>query len=391
MAAAKRAYKEGKLTGLKPFDSVDGPKKRRASRTSKDTIIGRKDPLKLTGKSGLFVLQKYLDLPFETVEWKDDDWKVTSFKMNFYNDPLEDPNFLMMIAMQFSPKEIQKKFRKPKIELLRAVITFPETNYFHDYESDMSANWVQYYASIIDAKVEPDVEVVKTPQNVFPSYNPITDSEYLDYIRFEEGTQKILEARFMEAAYWPGNASNSGEMKMKATLTGEITAPEAEITFPEGNLSGDIVNEGALAGVIGIQEVGVDVTVNSTGDKVISFADPGALKFSGPFVAELEMEPPGNISWELPNAASGIPMFYRKGKQIQEFKFSDGAGHGLLLENLSLVLNTLMVGEMQGASKYGLTPLGKVQFVYRVHYVDLLEEEINELIERQNTQRLNVL
>ena len=80
-------------------------------------------------------------------------------------------------------------------------------------------------------------------------------------------------------------------MKMKATLTGEIKAPEAEITFPEGNLSGDIVNEGALAGVIGIQEVGVDVTVNSTGDKVISFADPGALKFSGPFVAELEMDP----------------------------------------------------------------------------------------------------
>ena len=332
-----------------------------------------------------------MDLPFETVHQADEDWNVVSFKMNFYNDPLEDPNFLMMIAMQFSPKEIQKKFRKPKIELLRAVIHFPENNFLHDYESDMSGNWVQYYCNILDAKDEPDVEVVKTPV-AFPSFKPIANTRYLDYVRFEEGTVKLLEARMIEAAFWPANAANSGEMTMKATLTGEIKAPEAEITFPQGNITGDIVSEGALAGAIGIQECAVDVTVNNSGDKVVAFEDPGAIKFSGPFVAELEMEPPGNISWELPNAASGIPMYYKKREKTQEFRFTDGAGHGLLLENLSLVVNTLMVGEMQGGpGTYPQKTFGKVQFVYRVHYVDLLEEEINELIEKQNTQRLNAM
>ena len=63
-----------------------------------------------------------------------------------------------------------------------------------------------------------------------------------------------------------------------------------------------------------------------------------------------------------------------------------------ILTSLSLVFNTLWVGDMRVIAGHDVSAFnGKVHFVYRVNYVDLLEEEINELIEKQNAERLTVM
>lgn len=107
-------------------DAVDGRKKKRkyaTRRRSAGTTTGTPDPMKLTGQSGLFIQCMSF---WSTLKWYAyyDSSSASpiphqQFTLTFFNDPFADPNLIMLMSLESSYQAIQRKFKKPCIELLK--------------------------------------------------------------------------------------------------------------------------------------------------------------------------------------------------------------------------------------------------------------------------------
>jgi len=334
VAAAKKAYQEGR-SGLNQFhspfqkqqkkqtnkpakkhplqqeieDVVDGRKRKVHHRrhdygpASKRTFIKTVDPLNLTGKSGLFVLQKQFNIAFQAVYvGTQEDFPVENGEdycirdqLSFFNDPLTDPNFLMMIAMQ----GLEKKIKRPKIELLR---------------------------------------VVGQVSGAASQLRELVNSTYQD-------------KKFIAICDHIG--------PIGVTLEGSATSNLQYGPVAMGNR-----NE---------QPTITQVRIGADALPIFQYETNTQMNFG-------EVEPDNY------NFASTL---YQDRPCDFTYDFTDGAGHGLLLDNNALqVVTGWFVGgnQAQVTMNDDLEVKTRISFIYRVHYVELLQDEINALLERQNTE-----
>lgn len=296
-----------------PLDVVDGRKRRVHHRrndfgpASKRTFIKTVDPLNLTGKSGLFVLQKQFNIAFQAVYiGEQDEFPVENGEdycirdqLPFFNDPLTDPNFLMMIAMQ----GLEKKIKRPKVELLRVVGQVsgagsklrqnPVSGYYQDKKFLAICDHVGPIGVTLEGSAESNI-----------TYGPVT----------------------------------MGDRNENPTLTQvRIGADALPIFQYEVNM------QGQHSDTIEREDVFYNYSENNWQDRPCDF----------------------------------------------NYDFTDGAGHGLLLDNnaLQVVTGWFVSGnDAQTEHNGDLEVKTRISFIYRVHYVELLQDEINALLERQNTE-----
>lgn len=217
-------------------------------------------------------------------------------QLPFFNDPLTDPNFLMMIAMQ----GLEKKIKRPKVELLRVV------------------GQVSSAAS----------QLRQTP--VSGTYQ---DKKFLAICDHIGPIGVTLEgSATSNLQYGPVDLGNRNE---NPTITQ--------------------VRIGADALPIFQYETNVQMVHSDTVEDTYNFNE------------KIYQDRPSNF----------------------EYDFTDGAGHGLLLDNNALqVVTGWFVGgnQAQVTENDDLEVKTRISFIYRVHYVELLQDEINALLERQNTE-----
>lgn len=315
------------------MDVVDGKKRKKDN-----TYINRSDPMLLTGSSGLFSLTKRVELEYE-FNPQTDDAKFQIANIKFFNDPLSDPNYLMMLAMTMSPSEIAKKFKRPKVELLNISCHFSQSSYmtngihFASLVND-SSGFEQQIVDIFDK--DPGV-----PEGLFYSGRPLIPT----IGELDAGSKGPIyrrdwpdQIKFFEAQYYRQYTAYDHPIEEKISLK-----------IGKKNLT----TEGTIVG-----ELEEDVTLETEQDE--------------------DVDVTGNDTTYHP-----IFRYNTVGKPVQKMDYTDGAGHGQFLKGNNLVVAYIHRGTYSDENDTA-KPLLRLYITYRTHYVEMLEEEINRLLEEQN-------
>lgn len=312
------------------MDAVDG-----RGKSSKSTYVGRQDPDMLTGQSGLFTLCKRVNYK-ANLQSADENWDFTQFSIDFFNDPLSDPNYLMMLAMTMGTKKLSETFKRPKVEIISIMNTFsppglgcPEGAAFS--EGTDSLQFAQAMLDCFDESVIPQGVLFKTRQPPLPSAGVYEDDYQYCYKRVNEGGIKIFDHDYYvhtTTIKEPEAEPSIKVSKVKSTTEGEIT----------GEIEEDVVCE---------TEQDEDAKVNA--DVLYLLSETAQL---------------GNLT--------------------KTVDFTDGAGHGQFLKGSTIMVQTAQIAGRWGEKAVPPDVEGRLEIKYRVHYVKLMEDEINRLIEEQN-------
>lgn len=286
-------------------DAVDGRRrKRRRTTKRKETVTGTPDPMKLTGGSGFFMQVYSLWIDPGVVLVLDGTMRTkknpfAQYKMTFYNDPLDDPNFLTMLSMQYSTAEIRRKYKRTSLELLKV-------------------RWHPRYAYT------------------------------LSQLDLGAGTAQAMNQLFI----WDG----VGNYESIRDSSG--TEKPSMWTIDNGALQ---PNTGTAQGLAPLRQNDNEILICQMQTLVGKHDRSGATSSAG-------------------NTTSGA-----FGTQIYQVEqdFTDGAGHGIILEN-----NFITIAVVYRITADKVTPSASIgnpqwlQVYYRLHYQDLWEEEIKALQEK---------